>query len=54
MNKAFIGYCHMCEDVREITDWTERDGAILWECPHCRCYNEVEKDMVEWEDDGDD
>ena len=43
MDNTFFGYCHLCEEVSEITETQRRDGMILWECPVCGAYNEIEE-----------
>ena len=44
MSETFFGYCHLCEEVSEITDAQFRNGMIMWQCPVCGCYNEEEAD----------
>ena len=42
MDNTFFGYCHLCEEVSEITETQRRNGMILWECPVCGAYNDEE------------
>ncbi len=49
MDKTFFGYCHLCEEVSEVTDAQERNGMIMWQCPVCGCYNEIEEVPAECE-----